>query len=329
MSLLHTVVDTASAVPVLSNEDVARLFARVDPERELTETLERVRRGLVTCAPRVGILDGTEGHGTYLMMAKDRELARVVTKLVDDDPSRPQRIGRPGLAGLVTYMVDGRVLFAADSNGFTALRTAAVTAFALRRLAPRPPRVVVVVGAGPLGRAHVVAIARTAAPEEIRLVSRSGSSAAQLASELQGLAGCKLTTEMTHVHDATEGADAVIAVTTSVEPIVRSGDVRAGMFVASVGSGAPQRRELEGEVLARADRIIVETADAAWAEAGDLIMAEREGLIDRSRVTELADVLRAGSAPGPDELVVYKSVGASWEDLAFATAIARLLGLEP
>jgi ornithine cyclodeaminase len=94
-----------------------------------------------------------------------------------------------------------------------------------------------------------------------------------------------------------------------------------GTHVDLVGSFRPDMREADDDVLRRADLIAVDTRANALVEAGDIVQAMSNGAITAEDVAaELADLVN-GRHPGrttSEQITVYKSVGASIEDLAAA-----------
>lgn len=90
-------------------------------------------------------------------------------------------------------------------------------------------------------------------------------------------------------------------------------------------------REIDGETVRRA-RIFVDQREAALAEAGNLVIAAREGLTEPPQWTELGEVA-GGSKPGrssAEEITFFKSVGVAVQDVAAMAAAlhrARELGL--
>src|SRR5262249_56091603 len=84
--------------------------------------------------------------------------------------------------------------------------------------------------------------------------------------------------------DAVRGADIVIAATTSCTPVFDGADLRPGTHVTGVGSYTPQMREVD-EATVRRSRVVVDSREAALAEAGDLIQA---GVTD---VVEIGDIV--------------------------------------
>jgi ornithine cyclodeaminase len=82
-------------------------------------------------------------------------------------------------------------------------------------------------------------------------------------------------------------------------------------------------RETDDDVARRA-RIFVDTRAGAFAEAGDIMQPVQAGVIGKEAVLgELSDLAR-GAVPGrtsPEEITLFKSVGAAIEDLATAVAV--------
>ena len=92
---------------------------------------------------------------------------------------------------------------------------------------------------------------------------------------------------------ALTGADVVITITTSAEPVFKAAWVRQGALVCGCGSNIPTRSEIPPELVSGADVIVADQVEAAQIESGDLLKAG----VDWSRVVGLGEVL-AGKAPG-------------------------------
>ncbi len=91
----------------------------------------------------------------------------------------------------------------------------------------------------------------------------------------------------------------------------------------AVGASQPDTRELDTETVRRA-RVVVETREAAIAEAGDLLVPIGEGAItDEHIVADLQEVVRGAAVRTTrDDVTVFESVGLAFEDLAVAGALA-------
>jgi ornithine cyclodeaminase/alanine dehydrogenase-like protein (mu-crystallin family) len=121
--------------------------------------------------------------------------------------------------------------------------------------------------------------------------------------------------------DAVRGADVVHATTASPEPVVRLDWLDPGTHVSSVGSTLQGGSELDPAIVERADVVVVEQRDSAFAPlpagAPELEPRGREGVV------ELGEVI-AGTAVGRssgEQITLYKSVGVAVQDLAAAALV--------
>src|SRR5205814_7471291 len=96
------------------------------------------------------------------------------------------------------------------------------------------------------------------------------------------------------LHDskqAIHGADIVITATTSSTPLFAGADLESGTHVTAIGAYAATMREVDSTTVKRA-RVVVDTRQGALAEAGDLLVPIREGVIRADHiVAELAEVV--------------------------------------
>ncbi len=244
-------------------------------------------------------------------------------------PGNPAR-GLDTHQGTVT-LYDGEIgvpTAVLDASAVTEVRTAAVTAVATRLLAREDARILAILGAGVQGRAHLQALARVRAFDEIRVYSPTADHAAAVAAAGDGLATVARSAE-----EAVRGADVVVTATTSGEPVLSRAWLGEGAHVNAVGASTPSTRELDVDTVA-ASALFCDSRESLRNEAGEFLLALEQGAIsgeDHVR-GELGEVL-AGAAPGrlhPGELTVFRSLGLAVEDLAaaeHAVAAARRLGI--
>ncbi len=222
----------------------------------------------------------------------------------------------PTLGGIVVLLdADGRLIALLDAAMLTARRTAAAAAYATRMLAREDASVLALFGAGALAAEHVEAIAAVRPLAEIRIVGRSRERVQSLCDVLSSRGYAARATDG---HAAMRGADIVVAVTTSSTPVFADEDAEAGLHINAMGSYRAQRAEVPAATVTRA-RVIVETKETAWHEAGDLIQPRDAGLIDESHVyAELheRDRIARLRAAEPDAITLFKSVGHVALDLA-------------
>ncbi|MEV7780343.1 ornithine cyclodeaminase family protein [Kitasatospora sp. NPDC088351] len=250
-----------------------------------------------------------------LMPAASAEYAGV--KIAGVAPANPG-IGLPRITGSY-LLLDGPTLQPVallDGAALTALRTPAVTAVALRRLAAPDAAHLVLFGAGPQAYGHLDALLGIRSLTRLTVVARSAAPAEALAryARARGLDAAVGTPE------AVAQADLVVCCTTARTPLFDGALVPDHAAVAAVGSHEPQAREVDGVLVRRAE-LYVEARAAALREAGDLLMA---GVTGDEPLWNLAELVR-GEVPVPsDRPRFFKSVGMAWQDLAVAAAVHRI-----
>ncbi len=199
----------------------------------------------------------------------------------------------------------GEPLVTMDGRLITEMRTAAVSAVAIDHLAHPEAKVLAILGSGVQARSHMRALAGIRSFTEVRVWSRSQDHARQFASEI----GARVTT----AEQAVSGADVVLALTSSPEPILKGKWLSPHAMVCAIGAATPERRELDEEAMHGA--VVVESREAALEEAGDIILAHAQVS------AEIGELLNGGQLNRGDRPVVFKSVGIAVEDIAAAKLV--------
>jgi ornithine cyclodeaminase len=209
-----------------------------------------------------------------------------------------------------------------EGGYLTALRTGAVSGAATDLLARTDAATLAVIGAGVQGVTQAAAVCAVRPIERIIVVdSRSDAFPPYLESirtDWPELANRIETT--TDVQTAVAAADVICTATTSKSPVFDDADLRPGTHLNGVGAFTPEMQEIPPETVVRA-AIVVDSFDAALAEAGDLIIPLRQGLIRRSDLSRELGAVASGSAPGrtsDDEITFFKSVGNAVQDVVVA-----------
>jgi ornithine cyclodeaminase len=205
-----------------------------------------------------------------------------------------------------------------NASAVTEIRTAATSAVATDLLARPGAAEVAIVGTGVQGRAHAHAIAATRPLTGIRLAGRDLARTRTMADELAGQLDVPVSA-YDDVAAAVAGAGIVVTATTAAEPVLRREWLAPGAHVNAVGACVPAARELDTATMAEA-AVFADSRESVRNEAGDFLIAEREGVANPIRA-ELGELL-TGAAPGradDDELTVFESLGLAAEDLAAAS----------
>jgi ornithine cyclodeaminase len=250
-------------------------------------------------------------------------------KLVTVFPRNPQR-GLPTIFATVLLLdaQTGEPAALIEGSSLTALRTGAAGGLAADLFALPDAGIVALFGAGVQGRAQLEAVCTVRRVTQVRVVDRQVARAEALvrwAREQPWLGGATVLA-VTDPALAVRGAEIIITATTSAEPVFPAAEVGPGAHVTAVGAYTPTTREVPGELVARS-AVFVDSRAAALAEAGDLVLAIREGLITADVIRAEIGEVAAGTAPGrigSEEVTCFKSVGHAVQDLAVARlALAR------
>lgn len=254
-------------------------------------------------------------HGQLLLMPT--EWGRYAgVKLATVAPANPE-LGRPRIQGNYLLM-DAETLTplaVLDGIALTAVRTAAVSAVAVDRLAEPDAGRLLVFGSGPQARSHVAALRTVRPVREVVVVARDQDRAAAFA------AACADDGLDARVGTAAEvsGADLIACCTTAREPLFDGAALRPSATVVAVGSHEPDAREVDTATVRRA-AVVVEACSAALREAGDVIVPVRAGLVDPDSLIGLASLVRDEAHVAPGRPRLFKSVGMAWEDLVVAAS---------
>ena len=160
----------------------------------------------------------------------------------------------------------GEPLVTMDGRLITEMRTAAVSAVAIDHLAAPEAKVLAILGSGVQARSHMRALRGIRTFTEIRVWSRSQQNATKFASEI----GARVMS----AEQAVSGADVVLALTSSPEPILKGKWLSPHAMVCAIGAATPDRRELDAETMRGA--VVVESREAALKEAGDIVLAQAQ-----------------------------------------------------
>jgi len=245
----------------------------------------------------------------------------VGVKLVTVAPDNPSR-GRPRIQGVYVLFDPDTLAPAAllDGIGLTNLRTAAVSALAVRHLAAPGARRLLVFGTGAQAAAHIGAL-RTVAPG-IAHVDVVGRDRGRLEAFVARCAEEHGVDAHAAAPDAVAVADIVVCATTARQPLFDGASVADTATVVAIGSHEPAAREVDEHLAGRAT-VVVESRTSALREAGDVIAAVEAGALDPGALVPLAALVRGETRPADGAPRLFKSTGMAWEDLVVAAAAAR------
>ena len=221
----------------------------------------------------------------------------------------------------------GSPVLVVDAAPVTAIRTAAASAVATRALARDDASILAILGSGVQARSHLEAMLEVRPIQRVRAWSPTRSHLDRFVEEMQARFQVPVNAGA-DARTVVEGADLVCTVTASPTPVLEGDWLAPGCHVNVVGASTATTRELDSDAVARS-AFFVDRMESALAEAGDWLLARREGAVrDEEPAGELGSVL-AEDRPGrrtPDQITVFKSLGLAVQDLAAAVLIRDKLG---
>jgi len=209
-----------------------------------------------------------------------------------------------------------------DGAYLTALRTGAGSGVATEILAKHNARVVAIFGAGTQGRTQLEAICTVRSVEKVWVYDREFEHAQLFVEEFQKK-GAPFPTNILAAQSpsqAVKEADIICTATTSSCPVFEDQDLKPGVHINAIGSYTPEMQEIPAETVVRS-KVFVDSISASMAEAGDLIIPLKKGLITPSHILGEIGLLATDQIKGREsnkDLTLFKSVGIALQDVAVA-----------
>jgi ornithine cyclodeaminase/alanine dehydrogenase-like protein (mu-crystallin family) len=214
---------------------------------------------------------------------------------------------------------DLRAVIEADRLG--QIRTGAATAVATQYLARPDATTVGLIGCGWQAESQLQAVCSVMPIRQAYVYCRTPERRATFAAHMAEQLGISVVVAA-HPQEACQ-AHVVITATTSSRPVLDGRWLPDGVHINAVGSNRAHAQELDVHAVERADVIAIDDRVQGGMEAGDLLAAQRAGLLDWTRVVELGQIV-AGSATGrrtAGDITLFESLGIALEDVAVARLV--------
>ena len=305
-----------ASLPYYSAAEIHRALDYVSLVEQLRNAFAQGAESPLRHSHAVGSADA---GNVLLLMPAWRAGEAIGVKIVTVFPGNKQRgVATVGASYVVLDGATGHAVATLDGEALTLRRTGAASALASSYLSRPDSRVLLLVGTGQLAPYMAAAHCAMRPIERVLVWGRRPERAATLALQLRS-AGIPAETA-DDIDRAAGEADIVTCATTSTEPLLTAAAIRPGTHIDLVGGFTPQMREADDALMAQAT-LFVDTFAGALKEAGDLVQPMMRGLIGRDAVRADLAMLARGEHRGrvaPEEITLFKSVGAALEDLAAA-----------
>jgi alanine dehydrogenase len=188
-----------------------------------------------------------------------------------------------------------------EAGNLGQIRTGAASGYATDLLANPEADTLGIIGSGFQARTQSEAIRAVRSIKTIRVWSRSREKRRKFAEAVGA-------DPVETAEEAVRGAQIVVTATNAAEPVIEDAWIAPGTMINAMGANAATRRELPGELVRRADLVVVDSLEQAKIEAGDLILADSwANVLELQNVDQVFD---------PARITIFKSLGICVEDVA-------------
>jgi alanine dehydrogenase len=216
----------------------------------------------------------------------------------------------------------GEMLSVMRADYLGQVRTGAASAVATKHLARKDSTTVGVFGSGKQARTQLLAVSKVRKLSRAVVWSPSEERRTAFAREMTAACGFEVVPAATPA-EAARGLDIVCTATSAREPVLFGDWVSPGQHLNVIGSNFLGKAEIDVEVVRRANLVAIDSKDQGRLEAGDLVAALDQGVIEWLDVVELGRVvaMRAPGRQSPEDVTLFKSLGIGIEDIAVAIRI--------
>ena len=250
-----------------------------------------------------------------------------------------------GWAGHKSYVSgDFRVmLFSTKGEGLLSVlgagrmgqvRTGAASGIATKYMARENSSSVGIIGSGYQAETQLEAVCAVRDITDVKVFSRSAENRNNFATTMSERLGINVVA-VDSKEAAAEGMDVLVAVTSSVEPVITGDMVEPGMHINAAGNNSWMKRELDTAAIVKADLVACDDIDQSKIECGELMRAVEVGRFAWDSLVRL-DRIVAGlrtARYSDNDITLFESQGVAFEDLAvcgrlYELALERGIGTE-
>lgn len=247
------------------------------------------------------------------------------TKVVNAHPRNPHEYDLPTVMATVVLLdpKNGTPLAIMDGTLITRLRTGAAGGIAAKYLAREDSSIIAMIGAGVQARTQLLALNQIFEIEEVRVQDVVRENAEEYAVELDRKLDLDIRVVDT-AEEAVRSADIIVTVTPRRSPVLSNEWITEGMHINAIGADAPEKQELDPDILRRTS-IIVDDREQA-SHSGEISRPISQGKLTRDDIYgELGEVV-AGKKGGrvlEEDITVFDSTGLAIQDVATAWEVYR------
>jgi ornithine cyclodeaminase/alanine dehydrogenase-like protein (mu-crystallin family) len=216
----------------------------------------------------------------------------------------------------------GEMLSIMQADYLGQVRTGAASAVATKHLARKEASTVGIFGSGKQARTQLLGVSRVRNLTRAVVYSPNEDRRTSFAKELSTECGFEVVPAKTP-EEAARGLDVICTATKSREPVLFGAWLSPGQHINAAGSNFLGKAEIDVEVVKRSNVVIIDNKDQGRLEAGDLVAALDQGVLEWTDITELGRVvaMRSAGRQSAEDITLFKSLGIGLEDIAVAIRV--------
>lgn len=216
----------------------------------------------------------------------------------------------------------GEMLALMQADYLGQVRTGAASAVATKHLARKDATTAGIFGTGKQARTQLLGVSKVRNLTRAVVWSPSGERRKSFAADMSAACGIEVAPAAAP-EEAARGLDVICMATSAREPVLFGAWLSPGQHVNAIGSNYLAKAEIDAEVVKRANVVTIDSKEQGRLEAGDLVAALDQGVIEWIDVTELGRVvaMRAPGRQSAEDITLFKSLGIGLEDIAVAKSV--------
>jgi ornithine cyclodeaminase/alanine dehydrogenase-like protein (mu-crystallin family) len=201
-------------------------------------------------------------------------------------------------------------------------RTGAASGMATQYLARPDATEMTLFGAGWQAETQLLAIDAVHTLKHVWIVNRAPDRLQAFIDKMQPRVKAQLAPAKSP-EEAVRQSHIVTTITTSRDPVLKGEWLQPGVHINAAGGNSLLRREIDDNVVMRANRLVVDSIEQSRIESGEFVGIIETGRRHWEDFVELRDIV-AGLKPGrttPSDITLFKSGGIALEDVAIARLV--------
>lgn len=308
---------------ILSRDDMVRVLDHAEVFEALTEGFRMLAEGRWKVPLRTVIeMPAHEGIALFMPAYCDGLAAAGMKVVTVMSKNAAKNLPTVNASYLYVSAETGEVLSVMDAEYLTAVRTGVTSALVTDLVGKSGGTVMAIFGTGRQAWGHVEAFVKLFTIREVLVFGETPELGEKFAERVERQLR---TPSRRAVMTELKRAEIICTCTTSAAPLFELKNLRSDAHINGVGAYRPATREIGSDVVSKAT-VVVDSYEGALNEAGEIVMALKEGAIQRDGIYASIEELVSGAKPAPEsdnQLTLFKSLGMALEDLVAADLAYR------